>query len=44
VTDEGYTVIDDSREPNCEIGMSVKTEEFLKKYIDRLMKQNLLRK
>jgi inosine-uridine nucleoside N-ribohydrolase len=44
VTDEGYTVIDESREPNCEIGMSVKTEEFLKKYIDRLMKQNLMRK
>jgi purine nucleosidase len=43
VTDEGYTVIDESKEPNCEIGMSVKTEEFLKKFIDRLMKQNLMR-
>ena len=44
VTDEGYTVIDESKESNCEIGMSVNTEEFLKKYMDRLMKQNLIRK
>jgi purine nucleosidase len=44
VTDEGYTVIDESKEPNCEIGMSINTKEFLTKYIDRLMKQNLMRK
>lgn len=44
VTDEGYTVIDESKEPNCEIGISVNTKEFLNKYIDRLMKQNLMRK
>jgi purine nucleosidase len=44
VTDEGYTVIDESKEPNCEIGMSINTTEFFNKYIDRLMKQNLMRK
>jgi inosine-uridine nucleoside N-ribohydrolase len=43
VTDEGYTVIDESREPNCEIGISVNTDEFINKYMDRLMKQNLIR-
>jgi purine nucleosidase len=44
VTDEGYTVIDESKEPNCEIGISVDTKEFFNKYMDRLMKQNLTRK
>ena len=44
VTDEGYTVIDESKEPNCEIGISVNTKEFFNRYIDRLMKQNLMRK
>ena len=44
VTDEGYTVIDDTKEPNCEIGMSIKTEEFLKLYTNRIMRQNLMRK
>jgi len=44
VTDEGYTVIDESKEPNCEIGVTINTNEFLNKYMDRLMKQNLMRK
>jgi purine nucleosidase len=44
VTDEGYTVIDESKEPDCEIGVSIDTKEFFKKYMDRLMKQNLMRK
>ncbi len=44
VTDEGLTVIDESREPNCEIGISVDTNEFLNRYMDRLMKQNLMRR
>ena len=43
VTDEGYTVIDESKEPNCEIGMSIDTEGFLNRLMDRLMKQNLMR-
>lgn len=44
VTDEGFTVIDEGKEPNCEIGMSINTKVFLNKYMDRLMKQNLMRK
>jgi inosine-uridine nucleoside N-ribohydrolase len=44
VTDEGYTVIDETKEPNCTIGMSINTKEFLAKYMDRLMKQNFMRK
>jgi inosine-uridine nucleoside N-ribohydrolase len=35
VTDEGYTVIDESREPNCEIGMSINKDEFLKRIMER---------
>lgn len=44
VTGEGYTIIDESKEPNCEIGMSINTREFIKKYVARLMRQNLMRK
>ncbi len=44
VTDEGITVIDESKEPNCEIGLYVNKKEFFNKFMDRLMKQNLFRK
>jgi len=44
VTDEGLTVIDESIEPDCEIGISVNSSEFFNRYMDRLMKQNLMRK
>jgi len=44
VTDEGLTVIDESKEPDCEIGISVNSSEFFNRYMDRLMKQNLMRK
>jgi len=44
VTDEGYTVIDEGREPNCEIGMSINYDEFIKRFIDRMMRQNMMRK
>ena len=44
VTDEGLTVIDESREPNGEIGLYVNKKEFFNKMMDRLMKQNLMRK
>jgi inosine-uridine nucleoside N-ribohydrolase len=37
----GYTVIDESKTPNCEIGMSIRTEEFLKRVMERLLTQNL---
>lgn len=43
VTDEGYTVVDESRPPNCLIGMHIKKEEFLEWLTLRLLKQNLMR-
>jgi purine nucleosidase len=43
VTDEGFTVVDESREPNCEIGMTINREEFIKRIMDRYLKQNLQR-
>ena len=43
VTDEGYTVIDESKDPNCEIGMTINKDEFLRRMMERLLKQNLMR-
>lgn len=43
VTDEGYTVIDENRPPNCSIGMHIQKEAFLKWLTGRLLKQNLMR-
>ena len=43
VIEGGYTVIDESKEPNCEIGMSIKKEEFLNRIMERLLTQNLSR-
>ena len=43
VTDEGYTVIDESRPPNCRIGMNVEKEALLEWLTQRLLKQNLMR-
>ena len=34
VIEGGYTVIDESKEPNCEIGMSIKKEEFLNRIME----------
>ena len=39
----GYTVIDESKEPNCEIGMSIQKEEFLRRVLERLLTQNMMR-
>lgn len=44
VTDEGYTVIDESKSPNCRIGMHVNREAFLDWLTGRLLDQNLMRK
>ena len=41
VVGEGYTVIDESKEPNCKIGLRIKKEEFSKRLMKRYMKQNL---
>ena len=37
VTDEGYTVLDESREPNCEIGMTINKDEFLRRIMQRYL-------
>ncbi|NQT27919.1 nucleoside hydrolase [candidate division KSB1 bacterium] len=42
VTDEGYTVLDESKEPNCEIGMTINKDEFIKRIMERYLKQNLM--
>jgi len=41
VTEEGYTVIDESREPNCEIGMTVNEKEFIRRIMRRYLRQTL---
>ncbi|MFH1965723.1 MAG: nucleoside hydrolase [Acidobacteriota bacterium] len=41
VTEEGYTVIDESRDPNCEIGMSINKEEFIRRIMGRYLNQEL---
>ena len=41
VVDGGFTVIDESKAPNCEIGVSINKEEFLKRLMGRLLEQNL---
>jgi purine nucleosidase len=43
VDDKGNTVIDENKEPNCEIGVSIKTDEFLRRMLKRLLKQNFMR-
>jgi inosine-uridine nucleoside N-ribohydrolase len=44
VIDDGYTIIDESKEPNSQVGMQIKKEEFLKRLMDLYMNQNLMRK
>lgn len=41
VTDEGYTIIDESKPPNSNIGMTIRTDEFLKRLSNRWLYQNL---
>ncbi len=43
VDDKGFTRIDETKEPNCEIGVSVNKEEFLSRMVERLLKQNFMR-
>ncbi|MCE5251995.1 nucleoside hydrolase [bacterium] len=43
VDDEGYTLIDESRPPNCRVGMHINTEAFLDWLTLRLLNQNLSR-
>lgn len=44
VNDEGYTLLDETKKPNCEIATSIQVDEFLTKYTERMLKQNLMRK
>jgi len=41
VIDGGYTIIDEGKSPNCEIGISIKKEEFLNRIMQRYLSQNL---
>jgi purine nucleosidase len=41
VDDFGYTLLDDSKEPNAEILTTINKEEFLKRIMERYLKQNL---
>jgi len=43
VSDEGYTLIDNSQLPNCRISMHLQTERFLNWLTRRLLNQNLMR-
>ena len=42
-TEEGFTVIDESRAPNSRVAMSIQSDEFLKRLVDRLLLQDLKR-
>lgn len=44
VIDGGYTVLDESKEPNCEIGMTIQKDEFIRRLMDRLLKQDFARR
>ena len=41
VIGNGYTVIDENRAPNSEIAISINENEFIKRMMERLLKQNL---
>jgi inosine-uridine nucleoside N-ribohydrolase len=41
VVGHGYTVIDESRPPNGDVGMSVNKEEFLRRLLKRLVQQHI---
>jgi inosine-uridine nucleoside N-ribohydrolase len=41
VTDGGYTVLDEGKTPNGEVGMTVNKDEFLRRVMKRWLQQNL---
>ena len=41
VIDGGFTIVDENKEPNCRLGVSINKDEFLKRLMERLLKQNL---
>ncbi len=44
VDDRGFTLIDETKKPNCEIGVTIDSDEFINRMMKRLLKQNLMRK
>ncbi len=44
VDDDGHTIIDESKEPNCRIGMHLEEAKFFERYMDRMLTQNLMRR
>lgn len=44
VDDRGYTIIDESKKPNCEIATSVNVNGYFEKYVGRMLQQNLMPK
>ena len=43
VIDGGYTIIDEGQAPNAQVAMSIRSDEFLRRMMQRLLRQNLLR-
>ena len=43
VIDGGYTIIDESREPNSHVGVWINKDKFLKRLMDRYLTQNMMR-
>ncbi len=41
VVEGGFTVVDESKPPNCEVGVAIQKEEFLGRLMQRLLRQNL---
>ena len=41
ISGDAYTVIDESKEPNCEIALTINTGEFLKRLMHRYLTQSL---
>ncbi len=44
VIDGGYTIIDESKEPNSHVGLKINTDEFLKRLMDLYLNQNMMRR
>ena len=43
VIDGGYTVINEALPPNSEVGMTIQKDEFIRRIMERYLKQNLMR-
>ena len=43
VDDEGYTKVDESKEPNCLVGMKIDKEEFMQRFYRKIVEQNFKR-